>query len=240
MSATTTQDSAAASGLAAAEIPWTFSTKSCSSSSGSKRLNGRAASDLVMTLSRGNTYSGFVPLTDDYMDISCLGEYAERGYEQVAPNVGPIVMVAALFIPKVGVVVGSKPRESTNPVDGAETVAQWFKRYSLLRLPTYGQLVSGRGGENIDLWHAEDTAILNGGSRYLLKYGRDSHSFLRFPSGSKIVPFGLYGYWDKAPWIKNPCGSTTGTNTAKTDPSCVSILSNLNLQWGNQPPIPWT
>ncbi|KAF5858050.1 hypothetical protein ETB97_004919 [Aspergillus alliaceus] len=159
---------------------------------------------------KGETFYHFIAAKDmdpknrAYFDQNEIKALAKKGYELIKDKFkfNGNVIVSALFIPGIGVAVGSKPRgdgiadillDKTHRVGHSyQHVGEWFKRY--------WNLIQGRQTmdeecckKREDLLHAEDLAVLKAADEYLNQ--QKLHTWgnnLNFPKGTHIVSYGKY------------------------------------------------
>ncbi|KAL9033815.1 MAG: hypothetical protein Q9180_005749, partial [Flavoplaca navasiana] len=191
----------------------------------------------------GATYWGYVGFQHD-LDCWELKEYAVVGYNQIRnkPNINGIVIVAALWIPKVGVVVGSKPRAAPGP--GTETqrsnaVAAQMADIAESWFPAYWNLVRHRyhrdprrQGE-IDKWHAEDIALIMGGYEWsqaeALRLSDAPPPLRKMPEGTMSLAYGKYRANDPV-GFKPACGLGSNENALLQRP-CAEVLADLGVKY---------
>ncbi|OGM48938.1 hypothetical protein ABOM_003213 [Aspergillus bombycis] len=166
---------------------------------------------------------------------------AKKGYELIQDkfNFNGNVIVTALFIPDVGLAVGSKPRGTgmadelfmrSHKVSGKyDSVGSWFERY--------WELVDGRDITDScsdvlpeDLLHAEDLVIIKGADEYLKKEKIRDWGEKRFPKGTHMVSYGRYNSKPGSNSVgpKEPCG---GTEKTQLSMPCKNIAHNLGIDW---------
>ncbi|KAL9028525.1 MAG: hypothetical protein Q9180_007153, partial [Flavoplaca navasiana] len=116
-----TQDGSIASPTAPVFIPESSSADFCraSRSNTNGELTERDLASLRLRVTVGRTAVAIDPLDQVAMHPDCLMAYAQKGFEQVEKwglYKNGVILVSALFVPGVGVLVGTKPREN-EPVD---------------------------------------------------------------------------------------------------------------------------
>lgn len=166
------------------------------------------------------------------MDPAEIKALAEKGYNAIKDryNFNGNVIVSALFIPGLGVAVGSKPRgmgvanellEKSHRISNKPApVSEWFQRY--------WELIETRDSADCksteDLLHAEDMTIIKGADKYLLRQSmKEWGSNLKFSKGSHMVSYGKYssqGGTASAVGPKEPCG---GTSLTKLTVPCKNV-----------------
>ena len=197
---------------------------------------------------KGTTYTAFDPAKQPRMDECEVKRYAQRGYAQIEnlqPSFNGIVLVSALFIPNLGVFVGSKPREARGNEDevaGAlydkakEEFPPWLLFLEGRREPT------GPSPSLTDYYHAEDQVLIDGGAAYyatLSKEDRDRfddyaartmdlderRSFNLFPPGTYIATWGRYNGLDGKAGVRPPCKEGT------LEFACTLVLSQFKVSY---------
>ena len=178
-------------------------------------LNVRTVNQLHMSRWKGNTYTAFDPVRQPIMNPCVVRRYAERGYVQInnlQPSFRGVVLVSALFIPNLGVFVGSKPRGANG--NEAEVTRALYDKASQ-EFPPWPIFTEGRREPTAstpsasDYYHAEDQVLIDGGAAYyatLSDEDRDRfdqyalgtmsaeerNTFNPFPPGTYIVTWGRY------------------------------------------------
>ncbi|KAB8250648.1 hypothetical protein F9C07_11412 [Aspergillus flavus] len=191
---------------------------------------------------KGETFYYFIEAKDKNaknFNANEIKSLAKKGYELIKDkfNFNGNVIVSALFIPEVGVAVGSKPRgtgvveeilEKSHKTSGKNVfVGTWFERY--------WAFIDGRdlthacdSVQQEDLYHAEDLVIIKGADEYLKKMRSDNWRDKKFPRGTHMVSYGKYNSEDKSAGPKEPCG---GTEKTKLTIPCKNVAHELNIDW---------
>ncbi|KAI4152047.1 MAG: hypothetical protein L6R39_001911 [Caloplaca ligustica] len=176
----------------------------------------------------GRTYVGTVRYDKGgEPDDGELMDYAKEGYDKIRNEPGinhGIIMVAALWIPRVGVIVGSKAREGPGAND--TEVAKKLRENAAAWYPPYWSVVQGRTGPlgALDKWHAEDTAIV-WGARYrsLVTHCASTDLIL----GTMIAAYGKYNAASKI-GPKPPCGAYDPSRS-HLRPDCREVIKRLRI-----------
>ncbi|KAL8879057.1 MAG: hypothetical protein Q9198_003258, partial [Flavoplaca austrocitrina] len=224
------------------------SAKSLVNRAGAPATDSGAGLQMRVLYSLGATYWGFVGFQHD-LDCWELKEYAVAAYNQIRnkPNINGIIIVAALWLPNVGVVVGSKPRAAPGPgteIQRSNAVSAGLADIAQSYFPAYWDLVTNRyhrdprrQGE-IDKWHAEDVALIMGG--YFLggyEHRRDQDLGLsqlapplnNMPEGTMSLAYGKYRANDPV-GFKPACGLGSNQNALLQRP-CAEILADLGVKY---------
>lgn len=144
---------------------------------------------------------------DDYLSLSC---------EDDSPN-----LVAALYIPKLGVFAGSIPRSAKTAVKLFE-MAQKYPDYSKVLNQRLGGASPDQMNNPEDQFHAEDMVI----GRAISKMAEKNMDIEEGLMTSKITIWGVYGKGGKE-GNKPPCGTT---GDSKINPSCLLTLQILGIK----------
>lgn len=176
------------------------------------------------------SYSGFVSV-DDITGIqtgdggastrTLVKDVASYGYIDLTCEYDSPNLVAALYVPTIGVFVGSIPRSKGT----ASKLFGMAEKY-----PDYSKLLSYRlGGASPDQmdyekFHAEDMAISNAISK--MAETMDAEEIEGMLKNSKIAIWGKYSKSDKE-GHKSPCGTT---GDSKMNPSCLTVLRELGIK----------
>ncbi|KAI4271043.1 MAG: hypothetical protein LQ337_006294 [Flavoplaca oasis] len=234
-----TQDDSIASPTAPVFIPESSSADFCraSRSNTNGELTERDLASLRLRPTVGRTTMGIDRLDQVAMHPDCLMAYAKKGFEQVEKGglyQYGVILISALFVPGVGVLVGSKPRENI-PVDPSPlTVAEHF-RNAAAEFPFYALEINRRTSTDpkakpIDLWHSEDNVFLHGAEEYCKAKGIKPIDFKGFPTHTSVATYGRSSAFTAAelnPSYKLPCGGPG----AKINPSCRQVLSKLKVSF---------
>ena len=79
--------------------------------SDSEELTTRTINSFQMQRWRGSTYTAIDAVDASKITDLCLNYYAKKAYQQAAKSLDSSFLVSALLVPRVGVVIGTKPRE---------------------------------------------------------------------------------------------------------------------------------
>ncbi|KAJ5178837.1 hypothetical protein N7492_002047 [Penicillium capsulatum] len=149
-------------------------------------------------------------------------QLASDGYAEAFCAHGLPNLVAALYIPQLGVFVGSIPRSKDTAL----------KLYSMAeKFPDYSNLIRGRLGESTpensdkpeEQLHAEDMVISNAVAKMVDNH-IDPEEGLTY---SKIAIYGLYSKNDHV-GFKSPCGSNDRNKI--NHPACVIVLNRWHMK----------
>lgn len=196
-------------------------------------LIARDPSQLRMDRWVGSTYYGFVEVKVKTMENCQVEEYAKRGYDLIKDkhDWNGVVMVSALFVPDIGVFVGSKPRGVTT--QDKRNVVEALKKKIKDKFPRWDVAAEGRehsdpqAGE-IDKFHSEDKALIDGGAKFY-EIMKVKSNKVNFPKGTHIATWGTYTADDSRPnSLKPPCGGSTQTQISKP---CMEVLDRLKVTY---------
>ncbi|KAF7586409.1 hypothetical protein BBP40_008932 [Aspergillus hancockii] len=197
---------------------------------------------------KGETFYRFIAAKDmdlknrAHFDPNEIKALAQKGYELIKDKfrLNGNVIVSALFIPDVGVAVGSKPRgtgiedellDKTHKVSGKyKHVSNWFDRYWNLVEPRQNLGVCDHNTKE-DVLYAEDLVIIKGAEEYLKKQKVDYWNQKKFPLGTHIVSYGKYNSKPGSSSVvgpKEPCG---GTEKTQLTIPCKNVLHGLRIDW---------
>ncbi|KAF2820795.1 hypothetical protein CC86DRAFT_427631 [Ophiobolus disseminans] len=167
----------------------------------------------------GTTWSGFLkePANSEWTEDT-IDEYAVSAWKQTQSGSNPLpILVAALWVPRVGVYLGTVPHGTPS---GSSMSAQ-VQMDSRIRTqaPLLWRQTEHRTYKDTSKWHAEDMAMF--------VYEREEK-----PTGTKyptsyMVVYGQYEQGDKV-GPKPPC---RGVNQAGKgiDPACRDVLKELGV-----------
>ncbi|PIG88712.1 hypothetical protein AARAC_000562 [Aspergillus arachidicola] len=188
------------------------------------------------------TFYRFIPAKDmgsKNLKPNEVKDLAKKGYELIKDkfNFNGNVIVSALFIPDVGVAVGSKPRgtgvvkemlDKSHKISSKnEFVGTWFEKYwDIVQARDLTHECNSVREE--DLYHAEDLVIIKGADEYLKKLRIDAWGKKNFPRGTHMVSYGKYNSEDKSVGPKEPCG---GAEKTELTIPCKFVASKLNIDW---------
>lgn len=160
----------------------------------------------------GYTYSGFDKVEQPYMDPDEVVQYAHSGYSLIRSkhDFNDVIMVSALFIPHIGVFVGSKPRAEW---DKEKDVAAALLDKATREFPLWNKAVEGRDNSSpeaklIDHFHSEDQVLIDGGAAYCKSRGLTASScgkLVGFSKGTWIATWGAYKARNKPAGLRPPC-----------------------------------
>ncbi|KAI4266911.1 MAG: hypothetical protein LQ337_008609 [Flavoplaca oasis] len=233
----TSLEALTASEVTTAELPDVSLTDTCPIApvSGSEELTTRTLNTFRMQRWKGLTYTAIDVVDASNINELCLNYYAKKAYQQLKEVIDPSFLVSALLVPRVGVVIGTKPRElySTggSTIDPNEATSK-LKQLSQA-VKSYGMYTKDRTG-SIDSFHSEDVVILLGAVSYAQALPMGIRDFDRFPLGTRIATYGKYGQNDAEGW-KHPCGYWT-PDTARVSPSCSEVLMAFQVRTIAAPP----
>ncbi|KAL9037771.1 MAG: hypothetical protein Q9180_003535 [Flavoplaca navasiana] len=233
----TSLEALTASGVTTAELPDVSLTDTCPITpvSGSEELSTRTIDNFKMQRWKGLTFTAVDEVDASKISDLCLNYYAKKAYQQVKEIIDPSFLVSALLVPRVGVVIGTKPRElystQSSTIDPNEATSK-LKQLSQA-VKSYGMYTKDRTG-SIDSFHSEDVVILLGAVSYAQALPMDIMAFDRFPLGTRIATYGKYGQNDAEGW-KRPCGYWWA-DTARVNPSCNEVLMAFQVRTFAPPP----
>lgn len=156
-------------------------------------------------------------------DEDFIDKMVEYVYDRKIPNAA--FMLAALWVPSVGVYFGTVPRGRVE-IQGQrgemreelyEDMTTWFRRSAPENAPIMWESVKGREvkEKGASIWHAEDMAM----------YGYESSENAQDYKGTYLSVFGKYNSADTA-GFKKPCGSS---GSGKIEPGCFQVLKDLEI-----------
>ncbi|KJK62625.1 hypothetical protein P875_00095142 [Aspergillus parasiticus SU-1] len=191
---------------------------------------------------KGETFYHFIEAKDrNAKDLNAneIKSLAKKGYELIKDkfNFNGNVIVSALFIPNLGIAVGSKPRGNgiadellgKSHIVGRrfDHVEVWFKKYWTI---VYNrEIIDDKCRKTEDNLHAEDLVVIKAADEYLKQQKKSEWGTrLNFPQGTHVVSYGKYDSSDKSVGPKDPCGWTKET---KSTVPCKNVLHELGIDW---------
>jgi hypothetical protein len=170
----------------------------------------------------GTTWSGYVkePKNSGW-NTDSIDAYTVRAYDasQCGPNPLP-VLVAALWVPGVGVYLGSIPHgKMRNSGDMSAQVG--FDGMLRGQAPILWEQVRDRTAVNTSKYHAEDMAM------YMYEKLEKPRG-PGYPPNSYMIVYGQYDKNDKV-GPKPPCTGPTSPGSDGINPSCKTTLRNLGI-----------
>ncbi|KAI4272187.1 MAG: hypothetical protein LQ337_005470 [Flavoplaca oasis] len=190
----------------------------------------------------GATYYGFVAHPQE-PDCWVLQSFAVAGYNQITtqPGVGRAIIVAALWVPGIGVVVGSKPHVAPEPAatrsTRARNAASRLTGSAQAYFPTYWNIVKGRSpalSSSLAAWHAEDHVLIQAALIRKQSYPLNSvvPPLTGFNWRAKIVAYGRFTANGPVGFVP-PCGYGNNPAGANISPSCQEVLNQLKVRVGS-------
>ncbi|KAL8881388.1 MAG: hypothetical protein Q9198_001403 [Flavoplaca austrocitrina] len=190
----------------------------------------------------GATYYGFVAHPQE-PDCWVLQSFAVAGYNQITtqPGVGRAIIVAALWVPGIGVVVGSKPHVAPEPAatrsTRARNAASRLTGSAQAYFPTYWNIVKDRSpalGSNLAAWHAEDHVLIQAALLRKQSYPLNAvvPPLTGFNWRARIVAYGRFTASGPVGFVP-PCGYGNNPAGANISPSCQEVLNQLQVRVGS-------
>ncbi|KAF2818933.1 hypothetical protein CC86DRAFT_388621 [Ophiobolus disseminans] len=168
----------------------------------------------------GTTWSGSVkePANSGWTEDT-IDEYAVSAWKQTQSGSNPLpILVAALWVPRVGVYLGTVPH-GTPSGSSMSTQVQMDSRIRT-QAPLLWRQVKDRAYKDTSKWHAEDMAML--------EYEKEEKpTGTTYPS-SYMITYGQYSKNDKA-GPKPPCQGVNRDTGKGINPSCSTVLQNLGI-----------
>ena len=172
----------------------------------------------------GETWTGFVdePANSGWTQQTAE-DYAYYAWKATQESKKEPLIVAALWVPSVGVYLGTQPRGMLPPEKIISAQAGLDSRLKS-EAPVLWRVVSGRTYTGNTKWHAEDTAM------WVYEKEKKPQGST-YPARSYMYAHGQYSLVDKASH-KSPCGEFENENArsrVSIKPSCYKTLGELGV-----------